>query len=643
MGKRKTKQAKAGVYSYARFSSPEQAMGDSERRQLEAARAWAEQQGLELDESDMLTDRGLSGYHGDHRTKGKLGTFLAAVGAGKILDGSILLVENLDRLGREGPAKTLREIIFKLWDHGITLQTLSPRETYEPGCENDPMFLALIIYLQRAWDESERKGERVRAARARARELARAEGRILTRAAPAWLTVTEAGQFEPIPEAVETIHLAFDLKQKGLGKIRIANTLNREGTWTPPRRGKLKCEGNGKGSGWRESYVQKILRNRAVIGEYQPFTRIDGKRKPAGDPIPDYYPRIVEPGLFHAVQARFAGNGGKGGQTGKARNLFVHLVKCAYCGATMAFVDKGKPPKGNRYLVCDQARRGLGCSYTSVRYDEFENAVLENCRRLRPDQVLPAPDEKIRLCQSLRERVQGKGAELAEIKRQTENLIDQTARTNDRGVRDRYEARVRKLDGQVAGIEKQKAKDEKELRKAESGLRSFTRWKRGLAELQEGIVGNVELRLRLRAHLRELIDRIDVFPVGFQRRHDPDEAERALEGLSGDERHKARETYDRSVDSFAETIEAAVIDSSPDWKPDTEFYAFLENVTERRMSREGRFLRIHFTTGAVVDVVPEGSLASGLELVKDGRYNVGWRFVSPGIDRLWKEFEGRNR
>ena len=34
----------------------------------------------------------------------------------------------------------------------------------------------------------------------------------------------------------------------------------------------------------------------------------------------------------------------------------------------------------------------------------------------------------------------------------------------------------------------------------------------------------------------------------------------------------------------------------------------------------------------------EGSLASGMELCKDGRRKKGWRFVSPAIDQLWDEW-----
>ena len=51
--------------------------------------------------------------------------------------------------------------------------------------------------------------------------------------------------------------------------------------------------------------------------------------------------------------------------------------------------------------------------------------------------------------------------------------------------------------------------------------------------------------------------------------------------------------------------------------------------------------RVQFKTGAVVDLVPEGSLASGMELVKNGRRRAGWRFVRPDLDRLWREYEAK--
>ncbi len=76
----------------------------------------------------------------------------------------------------------------------------------------------------------------------------------------------------------------------------------------------------------------------------------------------------------------------------------------------------------------------------------------------------------------------------------------------------------------------------------------------GLDALREGIAGNAELRLR--AHLRELIERIDVYPVGYQEEYDPD-------GEPED------------VEDLAVTIEEGMAEFNPGWKPDREFRRFL--------------------------------------------------------------------
>ncbi len=93
-------------------------------------------------------------------------------------------------------------------------------------------------------------------------------------------------------------------------------------------------------------------------------------------------------------------------------------------------------------------------------------------------------------------------------------------------------------------------------------------------------------------------------------------------------------------ETLAEKIEAVFDEASLEYPPG--FAGFLEHVTKRRMTKEGRFYRIHYRTRATVDVVPPGSLATGWELVHDDRRQAGWRFVRPSIDRLLREWaEGR--
>jgi hypothetical protein len=76
------------------------------------------------------------------------------------------------------------------------------------------------------------------------------------------------------------IELIYRRKLEGKGTTRIETELNADpDLWRPPTKGPKKT------GGWRKSYIVKILRSRAVIGEYQPHKMVDGKRQPIGDPI----------------------------------------------------------------------------------------------------------------------------------------------------------------------------------------------------------------------------------------------------------------------------------------------------------------------------------------------------------------------
>lgn len=458
------------------------------------------------------------------------------------------------------------------------------------------------------------------AARDAGRNAARENGRIFTKALPAWLRVNDQGKLVAIPEAAKTIRMIFDLRSKGIGKLTIERKLNAEAPWTPPQR-----KGRGK-AGWRASYIQKILGNRAVIGEYQPHVLEGGrggKRTPVGDPIPGYYPAIVDPALFYAVQPAREGNRGR---TGKARNLLAHLARCAYCGGPMAYAAKG--PRWV-YLACDNGCRGVGCKRHSIAYQECEETLLENCQRLRPEQVLPKPGEQAAACQALRQRLAGIDGEITDIEAQLVNLTDQVAATKLQAMRDRYEAKMAALHERQKVLEADKAAAQRELARAETGLKSFKNWQRGFAALREALAGgDVEVRLRLRSHLRELIDRIEVFAVGHPTRFDP-----FAPRLTGRKRHEGR-----IGDDIVDYIDSIAEESAPELIQDKRFHAFVEDVVRRRISKEGRLLRVYYKTGAKIDIVPAGSLASGMQL-RRGRGG-GWRFASPDIDLMWRDFIG---
>src|SRR5262249_56251451 len=90
----------------------------------------------------------------------------------------------------------------------------------------------------------------------------------------------------------------------------------------------------GFGSGaWHESSLNKILGNRAVLGEFQPHRTIDGTRVPDGEPIKDYFPRVIDDELFYRAQAARTERRTKrmGRKVSDASHHSSPLLTYAYC------------------------------------------------------------------------------------------------------------------------------------------------------------------------------------------------------------------------------------------------------------------------------------------------------------------------
>jgi DNA invertase Pin-like site-specific DNA recombinase len=495
------------VYSYVRFSSPEQKKGDSFDRQLQAAKKYAECAGLVLDDSLSMRDEGLSGFKGDHIKKGALGRFLKLVEDGSIMVGSTLLVESIDRLSREAVMDAFN-LFSGILGRGIKIVVLGHgRErsyTKKLINENPGQLHELIGEMQRAHEESAWKRDRLSKAWESKRKKAK-EGRILTSRGPAWLRLSkDRKNWEKIEERCETVRLIFELKADGIGNGSIVRELNASALWKKD---------------WRESYIQKLVHDRRVLGEYQPHKMVNGKRAPTGEPIPDYFPPIVSEELFYKVQEQLARMGVKGGRNGAISNLFGHLAKCGYCGSAMRLVNKGKPPKGGKYLVCDQAQRGRGCKRLAVRYEQIETSILENCRHLHPSDLLSRESEHESKIRKAKMEYDGLSGKITEIDRQIDNLRAGYAEAADSEVRTTLHEDLSKKLKQKRELESKHDKLENELMKLKSAVESGEKRLSDVRELLDRIEGRdadvIALRQRLRAHLRDLIDKIKVYPVGM--------------------------------------------------------------------------------------------------------------------------------
>lgn len=358
------------AYSYTRFSTPEQRHGDSKRRQLERTEAFAKENGLVLDTSLKLIDEGISAHKGKHRKEGALGRFLKAVEEGQIPPSSVLIVESLDRLSREDIDEALL-LFMGILRAGIDIVSLIDNQWYsKESIKRNPSALMIsLVVLWRANDESRTKVDRLTRAWEQKRLKAVEGGVPMTAVCPGWLRLAkDRRSFEPIPERVKLVKLMFWLSLRGWGKQRIARLLQTHKVPTWGVKGKA-------ANSWHHSYVQKILMNRAVLGEHVLWAKRDGVRTPVTEPLKGYYPPVIDPTVFVRVQAR--GPGPKGPLGKNLHNLFRGLVYDGeYPESRMWFKDHGDAEGKWRYLVSDYSRVHPGEPKFSWSYPRLELLLL---------------------------------------------------------------------------------------------------------------------------------------------------------------------------------------------------------------------------------------------------------------------------
>lgn len=390
------------AYSYVRFSTPEQAKGNSQRRQLEAAEQYAAKNGLELSRENFR-DLGVSAWQGTNVATGALGAFLSAVRQGDIVPGSYLLVESLDRVSRSNARSALR-VLEEIVDAGVKVVTLNDGKLYTAETLNsDPMSLMMsILIFMRGNEESETKSARVRDAWQKKKELARKEGRPMTKVLPGWMKLNEDGSKVVLDDArAAVVRSIVEDATAGVGLAKIAADLNARGVepWG---------EGRKRAAFWHRTYVSKIIRTPALVGTFTPRSshKQEGRRVFVPlDPIENYYPPVITRAEYERLQER--SGGGRLPQmsaaTGKVSSSLAGLARCPLCGATMTRVNKGRKG-GMPYLVCVAAKAGAGCDYKAVRLPYVEAALRRHAQELcntAPDRDTELDDQWVALGQEI--------------------------------------------------------------------------------------------------------------------------------------------------------------------------------------------------------------------------------------------------
>lgn len=441
---------KARVYSYTRFSTPEQAQGDSYRRQTDAAARWAKSKGLILDDRLSIADEGVSAFRGGNAGSDKgLGRFIAACRSGLVPAGSYLIVESLDRLSRMDPHEAQYQLL-EIVRSGVAVVTLGDGQEYSTErLQREPFALMIALMVaMRANEESKTKGRRVSAAWAeKRRKIAAGETVKLTERAPGWLRWT-SDCWTIIPERGEVVRRVFSMTLQGIGENKIAHTFNVEGVPV-----------FGRGQMWHRSAIAKLLRNPSVIGTLTPgrIEYRDGKRtRVTEEQVLNAFPAVIDPSDWLTVRAMKDGETravrGRGAKAPLA-NVLSSLARCPDCGAAMTRVNKGR--KGGRpKLVCTRAKVGAEKHYHAVCLDTVQQAVLTSWGNL----MLSVP-AGTRHADLDRDRQHAQGA-ISALEDHLEELEDLLTRTPSRGTAkalQRTEQQLRTMREALRDIEEQQA------------------------------------------------------------------------------------------------------------------------------------------------------------------------------------------
>ena len=488
------------AYSYIRFSSPDQKKGDSKRRQWEATELFCQKNNLILEKSRQFYDEGKSGFRGKHRTEGALGRFLKLVEQGRVPVGSVLIVEAFDRLSREDTL-TAFNLFTSLLKAGVDVVTLVDGQWFSKDTINQNIG-QLFISLGAVWhahNYSTVLAVRVGNAWAQKQKLAREECKPMTKACPGWLRMSADRKcYEIVPERDKIVKLIFWLALRGWGYGRIAKLLNRHRDKVP-----VWGVGRNKTQAWHYSYIQKILFNRAVLGEFIPGSAQGASQKPTPDAVIGYYPRIIEDATFLRVKNR--GPGPRGPRRDNAVSLFPgRLFDGHHPDYAMWFRDHGGFTKaGSRsYVVSDYRRAAPTEPAFTWRYPELEGLILNYLADLDWSALTSARNVELR---KMRVDLEIADAEVADLGRQLKRLVDLAKMTGDVAEigREISELTARRLvlQDRATGIR------QLILAKKDFTTEDMAKLIRQLAATRE----NVEDRKTLREIIRSQVTRIELF------------------------------------------------------------------------------------------------------------------------------------
>ena len=330
---------------YSRFSSTQQADGNSMERQLKTALSYCERNGLELSPT-RFSDLGISGWSGVEREG--LETLLRAVREGYIPNDSYILVEDADRLSRQGFMHVL-QLVTELVETGCIFVTLSNGQQYtKTNVKNLSTALPLIISADLAQIESQKKSDRLRAVKTQKRL-----DRVIQGNQPFWIDVVEG-----VPKLNDKADLArriVELTLKGYRPLYITRQFNSEGIPSP------------RGKSWNVAVIRRILTNTILYGAKTYHESRDGNYETV-ETVKGLYPAICTHAEFQQIRVEKSTKRGV-----QEWGPFSTILRCE-CGSSLVVKQK----RGDdTYRVCSAFIQGVKNCSRSGYYKNLDQSLMK--------------------------------------------------------------------------------------------------------------------------------------------------------------------------------------------------------------------------------------------------------------------------
>lgn len=324
---------KIPTYTYARVSSQQQVGGSGLQRQGDKVGSWLAVNRGTHELVRAFDDAGKSGWKGSNLDEGAgLAEFLSMLAAGKVKAGSVLLVEQVDRLSRRGLMQSI-PLVMQIVGAGVTIHSLMDNRTLQGG---DVMvigdLITLAVNLDQGHIESQKKSERLRAAWEKKIAKAETEGVALTRNCPSWCVVDGTG-YKLDADKAAVVKRIYRMRRDGHSCTGIAEVLNGDGVPILTRR-------KGVNPKWQNETVRDLLKQVAVTGAYRAN--------------PSLYPAVVSMEDFQAVQRmRTKGRGATmNADRPAAASLLKGLMACEDCGRALSLSGVSATSRGAYRCRC---------------------------------------------------------------------------------------------------------------------------------------------------------------------------------------------------------------------------------------------------------------------------------------------------